>query len=82
MRKLQLGEHEVVVAVVPESSRGPGWTNEVVFVYVRDLMTGKIDRHSLQLDEQSADLKLLFQTAAVMHVQLLWAVNALVAKKP
>lgn len=68
--KLKRGER--IVAVVPESASGPGWANQVVWVYIDG--PGGIRMDCLQPSEMSEQMQILFAPGAAMHAALLDAV--------
>lgn len=51
---------EAIVAVVPETAAGPGWTNRVIWVHIVDTNTGKYRCEAIQPDEQTPEMKALF----------------------
>lgn len=73
----KLKDGETIVAVVPEHCSGPGWQNSVVWVYVQT-RTGRIVIHALQPDEQSDEIRLLFDVGAVVCQKLKHAVEKIV----
>lgn len=79
MKKLTKYEH--VVAVVPESCEGPGWSNRVIWVFVRD-GDGKLRMEALQPEEQTETMYLMFDTLESAHGVMLAEVRrALKPKK-
>jgi hypothetical protein len=62
---MRLGERETIVAVVPESCSGPGWSNWIVNVYIRDA-NGRIREECLQKMELSDAMILVLSTAEEM----------------
>ena len=67
---MRLGEREQIVAVVPESCSGPGWSNWIVNVYIRDA-DGKIREECLQQTELSEAMNLVFHTGEEMSKLLI-----------
>jgi len=80
-QKLKLGEHEHIVAVAAEPASGPGWANTPLWVFVHD-GNGTLRRECLQPEEQSATLRVLYTTAAAVHLTLVREVEALTTRKP
>lgn len=69
-------ECKIIVAVVPESCAGPGWSNQVLWVYWKD-GDGKIHMDSLQPDEWSKSVAVaaLFRVLESAHLAMLGAVR-------
>ena len=73
MKALRLLRGERVVAVVPEHCAGGGWSNSVVWVHISDHL-GNIRTECLQPDEQTPEMRTLFDAGAIMHRALVGAV--------
>ena len=67
---MRLGEREQIVAVVPESCSGPGWSNWIVNVYIRE-PNGQIREECLQKSEVSDVMNLVFHTGEEMSKLLI-----------
>jgi hypothetical protein len=67
---MRLGERETIVSVVPESCSGPGWSNWIVNVYIRDA-DGRIREECLQQTELSDAMILVFHTGEEMSKLLI-----------
>lgn len=67
---MKLGPRETIVAVVPESCSGPGWSNWIVNVYIRDA-DGRIREECLQQTELSDAMILVFYTGEEMSKLLI-----------
>lgn len=78
MTQIELRKNERIVAVVPESCTGSGWSNRVVWVYIRGDMGG-FRAECLQPDDQTPEMRTLFDSAAIMHRALVGAVPVVVA---
>jgi hypothetical protein len=70
----QLKDQETIVTVYAEQAKGPGWSNQPLFVIVRDAK-GRLREECLQPDEQTAEMKALFNVSATVHDQLVKALN-------
>jgi hypothetical protein len=73
---MRLGEREQIVAVVPESCSGPGWSNWILNVYIRDA-EGKIREECLQKTELSEAMNLVFHTGEEMSKMLIFETKKL-----
>lgn len=76
--KLQACDH--IVAVVAEPANGPGWANTPLWVIVQD-GNGHLRRECLQPDEQSDGMRVLYATAAAVHVALVKETEALLRSR-
>jgi hypothetical protein len=74
MKTIQLTRHERILAIWPEVASGPGWRNEIVYVYVEDTMTSRVRTVDIQPHEQSPAMEVLFKSAAAMAESLRRAV--------
>ena len=63
---IQLAKHERVIAVVPEYVRGPGWSNEVVWVYVHNTAGNSIRTECIQIPGRTTAMHVLFAAGAAM----------------
>lgn len=70
--RLRLKRGERIVAVVPEPASGPGWGNQVVWVYIDGPSGIRFD--CLQPSEMSEPMQILFAPGAAMHSALVDAV--------
>jgi hypothetical protein len=77
LKALRLLRGERVVAVVPENCAGGGWSNSVVWVHISDHL-GNIRTECLQPDEQTPEMRTLFDAGAMMHQALVKAVPVVV----
>lgn len=73
-RCIRLETGERIVAIVPERASGPGWSNDVTWVYIEHVPSGEFRRECIQPNERSYALHPLYATAAEMHRALLGAV--------
>lgn len=80
IKTIQLTEHERILAIVPEFASGPGWRNEIVYVYVEDTTTGRVRTEDIQPHEQSPNMTVLFDVAAAMAESLRRAVPTTVVQ--
>lgn len=78
---IKLSPNERIIAVVPEYSSGPGWSNTPLFVYICDT-EDKVRHVCLQPHEQTTRMLTLFQVCAVAHDHMLSAVEAVVYMGP
>ena len=63
MKPITLNPGDQIIAVVPERAEGPGWSNDVVWVYIKTLR-GTLRTESIQPEEQSDELRTLFSIGA------------------
>jgi len=59
-----------IIAVRPETCSGPGWTNRVIWIIERDAK-GKLFERCLQHEEQSNEMKNIFDICETAHTALL-----------
>lgn len=66
--KIKLHRDERIIAVVPEYSRGPGWSNAPLWVYIAGQgVHGKSLRiECIQPADQTAEMRTLFAPGAAM----------------
>ena len=69
MKKIKLNKGDRVLAVVPEYCAGPGWSNQIVNVYI-ETIAGKLRTEYLQPDEMSNEMHTLFGPGACMCAAL------------
>ena len=68
MKPIKLSAHERVIAVVPESCSGPGWSNRLVSVHIVDYAEGKHRVVYLQPSEQPMEMLLSFRLLEQAHL--------------
>jgi len=73
-KEIILGAHERIVAVTPERATGPGWINEIVWVHIVNYSTGKYRVESIQPDERTKEIDLLFDVAEAVSSKLVGSV--------
>lgn len=69
MKTIKLNRGERVIAVVPEYCAGPGWSNQILNVYIDS--NGKLRTECLQPSEMERDQVLMFATLATAHATML-----------
>ena len=74
MKPVVLKRGERIVAVVPEQCEGPGWSNDVLWVYVEKATTGELRMVSYQFLELTPSLQALHAPGAAMHDALLGSI--------
>ena len=74
MKTIELTQHERILAVVPQFASGPGWSNQIVYVYIEDTRTGRVRTEDIQPHEQSQAMAILFRAGAAMADALVAAV--------
>jgi len=72
-----LDKNDTIVAVVAKACHGPGWSNTPIWVFVQN-GDGRIRQECLQPEEQSPDMRLLYEVLDVTHSKMLHAVNKIV----
>ena len=72
-KMIHLADGERILAVVPEYCSGPGWTNQLVVVYIS---TGDLEirREYIQPEERTPAMHALFSSGAAIQAALLSAV--------
>lgn len=73
-KTINLNKNERVIAVVPETCSGPGWVNQVVWVYILDDGDKTIRIDAIQPDECTRELSLLAAIGELVHKGLIAAV--------
>lgn len=71
-RALHLAPNESIRAAWCERASGPGWSNRIVWVLVQSPTRIRVE--CLQPDEQTEDMRLLFDVAEAAHTGLRGAV--------
>ena len=61
-----MSEQQTVVAAWPEHCVGPGWSNSLIWVLLRD-GNGKLSIEAIQPHEQTAEMRMLFGVADAAH---------------
>ena len=72
--KLDRSMHERIVAVVPEKSHGPGWSNEPTWVFIADC-NGNIRQECIQPSDRSVLLGCLWTIGAAVARELICSVE-------
>ena len=72
-KTIHLADGERILAVVPEYCSGPGWTNQLVVVYI-STGEGEIRQEYIQPEEMTPTMYALFGSGAAIHAALLRAV--------
>ena len=60
MKYIDIARTERIVAIVPESACGPGWTNRLYWVHIVDSATNMHRLESIQPNESTERLTALF----------------------
>jgi hypothetical protein len=71
--KIKLKAGERIIAVVPEYSNGPGWSNAPAWVYIVD-RERNLREECIQPDERTPEMHALFGPGNAMHHALVAAV--------
>lgn len=77
-KKIKLHRNERIVAVVPESAKGPGWQDSVVWVHIVDTVTNKYRCESIQKHETTPEMHVLFDIGERVCCELLLSVPVVV----
>ena len=64
-----------IICVYAESSAGPGWANQPLWVIERD-ESGKLSERCIQPEKQTLDARKLYPIAEAVHIALLRAVQS------
>jgi len=65
--KLEAGER--IICAFADNANGPNWCNQIVTVIIRK-SNGVIRMDSLQPDEQSPEIKAMFDICSAVHISL------------
>lgn len=76
---MKIKAHDHIIAVVAQPASGPGWANTPLWIILQD-GNNHLRRVCLQPEEQSDGLRMLYATAAAVHVALVREVEALTRK--
>ena len=77
---MNLTENEYIITAFADSASGSGWSNNPIWVIVRDRMTGIIREECIQPDEQTDEMQILYKISQVAHRAMTNAVNFRKAK--
>ena len=77
---MKLFPSDQIVTAWSEGFSGPGWSNRLVLVIVRDTMTGKLREESLQPSEQTDAMHILAAISEAMHGEMVAAVKEIAGK--
>jgi hypothetical protein len=80
-RALAITERHSIVTAWAERASGPGWSNALVWVIVRD-GNGVLRQECLQPEEQTAEMHHLFGVSAAAAQAMLIAVESSIRSKP
>lgn len=75
---LNLSKHEHIITAYAERHQGPGWTNELIWVVVRNTLDGTMREECIQPDERTPAMHWLFDVAASAHTSLMEALSCAV----
>lgn len=75
--KAKVADKRHIVCAWAERASGPGWSNSLVWYITRD-GNGVLRQECLQPDEQSHDIRLLYETSRVSHLAFMEAVGDVV----
>ena len=70
-KAIALHRDERIIAVVPEFSRGPGWSNRPLWVYIAGNSNKTLRTECIQPEEQTAEMHTLFAPGAAMSSALI-----------
>ena len=79
---IELKRTERIIAVVPQTASGQGWSNRVVWVHIVDSTNNGYRCECLQPEEQPRVLWEFFRIGEVVHYELMSAVQTVVRKSP
>jgi len=80
-RIIKLGEHEHIIACVPHYAAGPGWSNALVWVWLRDTSTGEVRMEDIQSEDFTIPVAALFRVVETAHTALLSALCPAIIKE-
>ena len=75
---IKLGKDEEIVACVPESCSGPGWSNTLIWVWIKDNGSGSTRVEALQPESITPEMYLLFAVCEAAHSAMLNEVKKVV----
>ena len=70
-KSIYLSKNERIVAIVPEKCSGPGWVNNITWVYIEDETSGRIRTDCIQPLETTKELHTLFSIGEEVYKGLL-----------
>lgn len=70
----KLGKYEHVVCAFAEHATGPGWANQPIWVIIQD-GDGKLRRECLQPEEQTPEMRTLFNVSVAANGAMTAAVR-------
>lgn len=77
---LQLPRGSEIFCAWAENCSGPGWTNRLVWVLIRDA-DGRFRIEGIQPEDQTPVMRALFNTSAAVSAEMLLAVRVMEQKK-
>ncbi|WP_159086656.1 hypothetical protein [Burkholderia sp. NRF60-BP8] len=72
--KLKIGKDERVITAFAEPAAGPGWSNQPIWVIVRDV-NGQIRQECIQPEQQTYEMMLLYRASHELHSAMTMAAN-------
>lgn len=71
----EIDDDEYVVTAYGETAAGPGWSNQPLWVILRN-SSGRIRQIAIQPEQQTADMIALYAVSNVVHRQMAAAVKS------
>jgi hypothetical protein len=80
---MTLGEHENIIGAWAENPSGPGWSNQLIWVCIRDSWDGKFRVGAFQPEEFSSEMNHIFKIGvSASNALLSAAISAAKRRKP
>lgn len=64
--KLKIGKDERVITAFAEPAAGPGWSNQPIWVIIRD-GNGQLRQECIQPEQQTYEMLLLYRASYELH---------------
>jgi len=78
---IDLNRTERIIAVVPQTASGPGWSNRVAWVHIVNSANNAYRCECLQPEEQPDALIRLFNIGEVVQAELLASIGKITKKE-
>lgn len=79
--RLKLAKHEHIITAWPEYCSGPGWSNALIWVLIRNRQDNSLRQEAIQPQDRTRGMCTLFDVCASAHSALLAEVVEMVAKR-
>ena len=75
---ITLYRSEEIIAIVPEKCEGPGWNNDVAWVYIKNNTDRSFRTVCLQSTEFTKNLQVLFEIGREVQLALKYSIDVVI----